>query len=220
MPESPDNPAAAAPPPAPPAPPPAGGALTRAVLEMERHVAAAGWDQPARLYALVETADLLRREPALAAALRASDGAAGTGGASGPEDVAGATGAGDAADEVVGLDALTPVEQEELPEYAALEDLLAGIAWPTEVLGAALVVERLMLPPGAERDMPAGDDAALAWLAAHPQRQEVRLAAGVLRDGSRACALRLRTHDADDAVLTGADLVPGLTEALAGTLAD
>ena len=27
-----------------------------AVLEIERHAAAAGWDQPARLFALVETA--------------------------------------------------------------------------------------------------------------------------------------------------------------------
>jgi len=32
------------------------------------------------------------------------------------------------------------------------------------------------------------------------------------------CALRLRSHDHDDEVLTGDNLVPGLTEALAHTL--
>ena len=38
-------------------------------LDIEGHAAAAGWDQPPRLFALVETADLLRREPQLAAEL-------------------------------------------------------------------------------------------------------------------------------------------------------
>ena len=43
---------------------------------------------------------------------------------------------------------------------------------------------------------------------------------GVLRDGSSACALRLRSHDDDDAVITGPNLVPGLRAALGDTLAD
>ena len=34
-------------------------ALAAAVLEIEQHIARAGWDQPARLYALVDTADLV-----------------------------------------------------------------------------------------------------------------------------------------------------------------
>jgi hypothetical protein len=68
--------------------------------------------------------------------------------------------------------------------------------------------------------MPRQDSEALEWLAEHPQRQEMRMAVGVLRDGARECALRLRSHDVDDAVLSGAELVPGLTAALAGTLAD
>ena len=37
--------------------------LATAVLEIERHAAEAGWDQPARLFALVETARLVAREP-------------------------------------------------------------------------------------------------------------------------------------------------------------
>ena len=43
--------------------------LRTAVLEIERHAAEAGWDQPARLFALVETAHLLEREPQLAASI-------------------------------------------------------------------------------------------------------------------------------------------------------
>ncbi len=43
--------------------------LRAAVREIEPHAAEAGWDQPARLYALVPTSDLLAREPALAAAM-------------------------------------------------------------------------------------------------------------------------------------------------------
>jgi hypothetical protein len=47
--------------------------LTAAVKEIEQHAAAAGWDQPARLFALVETARLVEREPQLAATV--GDGA-------------------------------------------------------------------------------------------------------------------------------------------------
>ena len=37
--------------------PDADPALAAAVLEIEAHIAESGWDQPARLYALVATAD-------------------------------------------------------------------------------------------------------------------------------------------------------------------
>lgn len=170
--------------------------LTQAVIEIEKHVAAAGWDAPVRLFALVPTADLLEEQPALAETLELSP------------------------DALADPGHLTPVEQEELPAASSLEELLSGIAWPPEVVGAALTVERLMLPPAVEPDMPAQESAAVAWAAEHPERQEVRLAVAVLRDGSRDCALRLRAHDEDTAVLSGADLVPGLAAALADTLAD
>ncbi|MDP9444195.1 MAG: hypothetical protein M3P83_07545 [Actinomycetota bacterium] len=49
----------------PAAPPP----LVTAVVEVEAHADAAGWDQPARIYALVPTDELLAREPALATTL-------------------------------------------------------------------------------------------------------------------------------------------------------
>jgi hypothetical protein len=167
--------------------------LTQVALDIERHVAADGWDQPPRLYALVETEDLLRREPQLAGDLGLS--------AANPGD-------------------LTPVDQGELPAHASLDELLAGITWPPEVLGTALAVERLVLPPEAEHGMPPDEGEALRWLADHPARQEVRLVVAVLRDGSRAAALRMRAHDEEQAVLSGPDLVPGLADALGSTLTD
>ena len=41
-------------------------ALAAAVREIEKHAASDGWDQPARLFALVDTAALVAREPQLA----------------------------------------------------------------------------------------------------------------------------------------------------------
>jgi hypothetical protein len=169
--------------------------LLRTMIEVERHVAASGWDQDARLFALVNTADLLAAEPGLASAMGADPGVPDPG-------------------------SLTPVEQEDLPAGSALEDVLAQIAWPEAVAGTAVVVERLMLPAGVESLVPDDEQAALRFLADHPQRQEMRLAVGVLRDGRRAAVIRLRAYDRDDSVLTGADLAPGLSDALAATLLD
>jgi hypothetical protein len=171
-------------------------ALNRLVLEVERHVADAGWDAPLRLFALVRTAGALQRDPALARRLP-------------PEVVA-------AAD--ADPDHLTAVEQDGLPESESLEDLLRHIAWPETVDGAAVVVERSVLPPSAEAGMPAEEGAALAWVQAHPEREDVRLAAAVLREGDRSVALRSRRHDAHDKVAVGPDLAPGLTTALGATL--
>jgi hypothetical protein len=168
-------------------------ALHLALLDIGEHVAALGWDQPPRLYALVSTADLLREEPSLAQAL----------------------GIGDASPD--GLPAWTPVEQENFPGPEPLDLALARIAWGPAVGGAALAVERLMLPPGAEADLPTDPDAAEEFAAAHPNRQEVRIIVCVLRDGSRDATVRLRSDDRDEAVFFGPDLVPGLADALHAT---
>ncbi|MGW5350086.1 PPA1309 family protein [Streptomyces sp. NPDC004031] len=170
--------------------------LTRAVLEIDDYASGLGWDQPARLFALVDTAQLRAQEPALAAQL----GLAG-------EEAAAAAGA------------LTPIEQDELPEGAPLDEFLATIAWPDVITGCALTVERLMLPPSAEAAIPKGmDDASLsAWVAAHPERQEVRMTVAVLRNGARESAVRLRSKDTASEVLTGGGLVPGLADALSAT---
>jgi hypothetical protein len=168
--------------------------LTRAVLEIDEYVSGLGWDQPARLFALVDTARLRAEEPGLAAQLGLHEGDA------------------EAAP-------LTPVEQDELPMGAPLDEFLATIAWPDAVTGCALTVERLVLPPSADASVPvdSGEEELARWVAEHPDRQEVRMTVAVLRDGSRESALRLREKDSPTEVLTGADLVPGLAQALSAT---
>jgi hypothetical protein len=60
--------------------------------------------------------------------------------------------------------------------------------------------------------------AAAAFAAEHPDREEVRIAVGVLRSGQAHCVLRMRSHDDDQAVIHGTDVVPGLVQALRETL--
>jgi hypothetical protein len=115
-------------------------------------------------------------------------------------------------------DTIAALEQPPLPDAVSIEEALATIVWPEAVTGCALVVERVVLPPAVEEQMPDDDGEALAWLAEHPLREEVRMVVGVLRDGSRHSALRLRKHDSVDEVLSEADLVPALADALAATL--
>ena len=112
------------------------------------------------------------------------------------------------------------MEQEELPDHASIEELLGGLAWPADVVGVALVVERVVLPPEIEAELPEDEDAALSILSAHPLRQDVRLAVATTRDGDRSAAMRFRQHDDPVQVLVGPDLVPRLADALAATLDD
>ncbi len=181
-------------------PTPASSSLWRTVAEVERYVAADGWGAPLRLFALVRTADALARDPHLAQRL--------------PEHVV--------AEAHADPGHLTSVEQDGLPDVADLDELLGQLAWPPGVDGAALVVERLLVPPDAEAEVraatPADDEARAAALAAHPLAEEVRIAVGVLRDGGHECAVRSRSKDSDGEVATGADLVPGLVSALQATL--
>jgi hypothetical protein len=168
-------------------------ALRAAVLELEKHAASEGWDQPARLFALVPTTQLLEDEPGLAAMLEIDADADLTG-------------------------SLTPVEQEALPVDRSLEELLAEMMWPDAVHGTAVAVERLVLPPSVT-DLPEDPSAAQEVAATHPERQEVRMVVGATRAGTTWCALRLRSHDDDFAVIEGPDLVPALLELLQATLA-
>jgi hypothetical protein len=165
--------------------------LRDAVVEAERHVAGFGWDQPPRLFALVRTQELLAREPGLAAQL-------------GPPDA----------------NHLPAVEQDGLAPTSSIESMLATMAWPAEVDGAAIALERVVVPPEAERDLPEDPEQAVEHLAAHAQRRDVRLVVGVLRDGTAMCALRQRLHDDDTSVAVGPNLVPGLVHALLATLDD
>jgi hypothetical protein len=169
------------------------------VGEVERHVAETGWDRPAALFALADTAEFLRAEPGLAQQLGQD-----------PADVAPGS--------------LTPIEQEGL-DAEDLEGALAQISWPESVAGCALVYEALVLPPSAEADRPDDVDPA-EWAAGHPERREVRMAVGVLRDGRAEGMLRIRPlageDDADDPaggdVISAPDLAPGVADALRATL--
>jgi hypothetical protein len=169
-------------------------ALAAAVLEIETHISEAGWDQPARLYALVETARLVEREPALAAAMGLDSSSA--------------------------QGSLTPVEQDQLAPESPLEQVLEAVTWPPSVSGCAAVVERLVLPPALDAQIPEDPAAAEEFAREHPDRQEVRIVAGATRGGSTYCALRLRAHDDDQSVVGASDLVPGLLQLLAATLED
>ncbi|MFD6095960.1 PPA1309 family protein [Nocardiopsis flavescens] len=108
---------------------------------------------------------------------------------------------------------LTPVEQDPLPDDLPLEEALGRIMWPEGVAGCALVMERLVVK-GSDETLSPGEDVT----AEGRETEEIRMVAGVLRDGSRHCALRMRSHDTEEAVLNGVDLVPALTSALALTL--
>ena len=112
------------------------------------------------------------------------------------------------------------VEQEGLPHTSSLESLLGRLAWPADVDGVALAVERLVVPPEAEQDLPESPEEAAEALAAHPDRKDVRLLVAVLRDGESTCLLRQREHDSDDRVAMGRDIAPGLVHALSATLQD
>lgn len=174
-----------------PAVKPALSPLGECAVDTERHVAAAGWDQPPRLFAIARNAGLLMREPALAGQLAGLDPAG-----------------------------LSTIEQEGLPRTSSIETLLGRIAWPAEVDGAALAIERIVVPPEAERDLPHDPERAGEILAAHPDRQDVRLLVAVLRDGEAICLLRQRANDSDDKVAVGRDIAPGLVHGLLATLAD
>lgn len=165
--------------------------LRLVTLEVEAHVAADGWDQPPRLYALVPTAQLVEHEPALAASLSAQLEAQ--------------------------PDGFTSIEQDGLPPDRSFEALLDEIEWPDAVAGCVAVVERVMLPPEAEGELPDDEDALMTFVSEHPERREVRLIAAVTRDGERHSAVRARDPQ-DSPMLEGPDLVPGLLDHLTKTL--
>ena len=161
--------------------------LPAVVREVEQHVAAGGWDQPTRLFAIVPTDTLLESDPSLS---------------------------------LSGELALTSIEQELENVALSLDELLGHIAWPDDVVGAIVVVERIVLPPDAQEELPEDSDATLmAAVADHPDRRDVRMVSAVLRSGSIMNALRYRLHDEPDSVAIAPDLVPQLNEALAATFA-
>jgi hypothetical protein len=192
--------------------PMASGPLTRAVLEIDSHVSQLGWDRPAMLFALVDTAQLRAEEPDLAERIGLTDDTAEAEEPTGGRETAAGPDAGTPGG------SLTPVEQDALATERSLEEMLPTIQWPTAVSGCAVSVERLVLPPDADAEIPEDPDEAATYAQQHPDRAEVRIVAGVTRHGATYCAIRSRDHDDDQAVMGGSDLVPALLDLLRGTL--
>ncbi len=161
--------------------------LIACLADIERHVSDNGWDQPARLFALVTTSALLEVEPQLRGRV--------------PESA---------------VDALTAVEQDDFADGTDLLERLEQIFFPESVDGVAIAMERAFLPPKFESEIPDDPQEAVQYVMHHPEKAEVRVVVGVLRDGSRHGLARL-VSDPDD-LLGAEDLVPGLTEALNRTL--
>lgn len=162
--------------------------LEAILREVESHISAAGWDQPTRLFALVSTKDLIASDPELAKELGLSE-----------------------------AQEFTSIEQE-LDAGQNLEELLSTIAWPDEVKGAVLSLERIILPPTAQGELPQDDDQELIDMASqHPDRKDVRILSAVLKTGQNLNALRYRDHDESDAVAFAPDLVSRLNESLLTT---
>lgn len=169
-------------------------ALQKVTAEIEHGTAKLGWDRPPALYALVKTSTLLGQPdlpPDIAQQVRAEwDG---------------------------GDNHLSAILQEQMPEDN-IEEMLPRLAWPEDVLGAVVCVERVIVPPEVEQQAPDDEDAAIEFISNHPQRTEVRLVVSALRSGETWSMIRARDFDADETVASGDNLVPQLAELLTASL--
>lgn len=153
--------------------------LPNLLREIDHHVSFAGWDQPARLFALVPNAALIE--------------------------------AGVAEQDATGLGAV----EQEIEATANLEELLESIAWPAEVLGALVVLERIVLPPEVQDELAALSEVELInAVTNHPKRSDVRLFAAALRSGEHLNAIRQRAHDEPADLAIAENLVPNLNAVL------
>ena len=158
--------------------------LTRCALETEIHVASDGWGQPPRLFSLANNGALLRRQPALKAMLGDLD----------PQE-------------------FSAIEQDVNVTNESLEQVLGTTAWPDDVDGVALVVERVIIPT---------DDAPSAFGSTsgpkQGEKEDVRLVVAALRNEEIITLVRRKNEDADDKVAIGTNIAPGLVDALKATL--
>lgn len=141
-------------------------ALVAALVEVERHVGRSGWDQPARIFALVPTREFVAAEPALAAQFAAAN-----------------------------PDGFTSIEQDDFHAGDDLAETLARMVWPQTVSGCILALERAFLPADAEAQLPDDPDEAARLVAEHPQRLDLRVVVGVTRDGARHAVARIRSAE-------------------------
>lgn len=168
-------------------------AIANTAYRIDKELSVYGWDQAPCLFALVKTAHLLEQDL--------------------PEEVARAARADVAQDS----QHYTAVLQELSGD---LEQVLGSIWWPDNVEGAAISLERIVLPPQAEADVPSDQKEREEFLVNHPDRDDVRIVVAVLRDGPSWCTLRARSQDSDAKVAGGSELVPELVEALRLTFSE
>lgn len=177
----------------PPYPSTLSHALPATAREVEEFVAAAGWDQPPQLFALVTTVTLLASQPELAEQLDAQ-----------------------APLTPVAQDTLPEGELDAALAGIEWPDSVAGCALAQEIVVLPPEAQ------AALGELPDDPEQARRAAAAHPQRREGRLVAAVLRDGVGACVLRLRADPKDDLsrdeVVEDPQLAPNLLHALLATL--
>lgn len=165
-------------------------ALRSVLMEIENGAASVGWDRPPSIYALVPTKELMGTPEipgdVLADLERAWDG----------------------------TDTHLSAILQESVVGEDVEELLPKLAWPESVWGAAVTVERIIVPPAVEEEAPEDPDEALAFISNHPARTDVRLSVAVTREGDSWCAIRARNFDDAGHVATGETLVPSMVEAL------
>lgn len=168
--------------------------LERTLVEIEGHIDQLGWDRPVAVFALARTLAVRDTDPEVARLLP-------------PEALQEAQ---------ANPMALTAVLQEELPAASTLEELLGALAWPEHVEGAAVCAESTVVPAEVEQQALSLADAQQRdeLLRTHPERQDVRILAAVLRSGESWCVMRVRGQDE---LLQGESLVPQLVAGLRGT---
>lgn len=166
-------------------------ALTGAAREVEEFVSASGWNQSPQLFALVDTAELIAREPGLAEQLSP-----------------------DATLTPIAQETLPDVDLDEALGGIAWPDSVTGCALAQEIVVLPSEAEAAVIESGQS------SAEARRLAAEHPQRKEARLVAAVLRDGAGACVLRVR-GDADhpDEIVEHPELAPNLIDALRQTFA-
>ena len=142
--------------------------LIAALADIERHVSELGWDQPARLFALVETRTLLELEPQLRGRVTQT-----------------------------AEDAFTAEEQEDFQLGSDIATRLAFLSWPASVTGCAIAMERAFLPPRFESQVPTDPGEAIEFVNKHEARTDVRVVVGVLRDGARHGLARVLSNPDD-----------------------
>lgn len=171
------------------------GVLPAVAREVEEFVAAAGWEQPPQLFALVSTSQLLADQPELAEQLDAAN----------PFTPV-------AQDQLPGDDIAEALAGIVWPET------VGGCAMTQEIIVLPPDAES-ELEQSEESEEQREADRIRQVAANHPQRREARLVAAVLREGDAACVLRLReTEEEPEQIVEHPELAPNLTTALLQTL--